>query len=341
MNKKIKNYVIILLILILVSLAIIFNKILAKILSLLILAAIEAYLFYPFVKIIEKRIPRKMAILLGFLIIAVILCSSVILLIPIFVSQIKNLVELLPSYIDELEIFVARIPFFNEIFKDISFNENIIQKGTEILSFLSPTNLVSLISSTFLVPVIVYYILNERERLKEISLFLLPGKLRTPAIYIFREINRQLKDYVLGEIIIILTVSFLMSVVLGIFGFRYWLLLGIFMGIFNVIPYVGPILGSVPILFAALLQDKIILALILILFVQQIDNLIIHPRIISDSVKIHPVTVLLCVVAGNTIGNIIGMVLAIPLYIILRILFREFCKYFSERKHNFPQFSKI
>ena len=318
-----------------------FRNVFLKIFSLLLLASIEAYLVFPFIKFFEKRMPRKFAIIVGFSILAVILSETVILLIPVFISQVKSFIEFLPQYITEVKVLFNRFPFAEGIFDNLKFNEGVSNKITDLLSFLTPDALMSFISSTFLVPVIVYYILNEREKIREICLFLLPGKMRTPSIYIFKDINRQLKDYVIGELIIILAVSFLMSAVLGFFGFKYWLLLGILMGVFNVIPYIGPVLGSLPILFTAFLQDKIILALILILTVQQIDNLIIHPRIISNSVKIHPVIVLLCVVAGNAFGNIWGMVLAVPLFIIFRILFKEFYKYFSERKRNFLQFNKI
>ncbi len=318
-----------------------FRNVFFKIFSLLLLAAVEAYLIFPFIKFFEKHMQRKVAIIIGFLVLAVILCGTVALLIPVFVSQVKNLIDFLPQYIAELKTLLDNVPFADNILKTVRLNENFSNKISDIMSFLSPDALMSFVSSTFLVPVIVYYILSEREKIKEISLFFLPGRMRTPAIYIFKDINRQLKDYVIGELLIILTVSFLMSSVLGFFGFNYWLLLGILMGVFNVIPYIGPVLGSVPIIFTAFLQNKIILAIVLILAVQQIDNLIIHPRIISDSVKIHPVIVLLCVVAGNAVGNILGMVLAIPVFIIFRILFKEFYKYFSERKRNFPQFSKI
>ena len=174
-------------------------------------------------------------------------------------------------------------------------------------------------------------------------LFLMPENIRTPAFYMFKNINRQLRDYIMGEFMIILLVSALMALALALFGFEYWLILGIIMGILNIIPYIGPVLGSVPILLIAAISgwDRFWLALILIVVVQQIDNLVIQPHIIANSVKIHPVIVLVCVIAGNSIGNLIGMVLAIPVYIILRIMFKEFYKYFTERKRKFPQLTRI
>ena len=115
------------------------------------------------------------------------------------------------------------------------------------------------------------------------------------------------------------------------------------MGIFNVIPYIGPVLGSSPIILTAITDnsDKALLAFILIIAVQQIDNLLIQPRVIGSNLSIHPAVVILCVVAGSAVSDLGGMVLAIPVYIVLRILFKEFYKIFSERKQKFPQINKI
>ncbi len=325
----------------LIGLVLIFKNAIFEIISILALSSVIAYLVYPFIKHIEKRIPNSFAILLGFFIIIAIIFSFITLLVPVFKEQIKNLVEFLPQYISKVTQELSQIPYVKSILPSFDSIKNNFFEFEKIMTFFSPQKIISIISSALLIPVVVFYILKERDNLKKFSLFLLPGKMKTPAIYIFRDINRQLRDYVFGEFVIILAVSFLMSFVLCIFGFEYWLILGIIMGVFNIIPYIGPIIGSVPILFTALYQDKIILALILIILVQQIDNLLIHPRIISDSVKIHPVAVLLCVVAGSSIGNMLGMVLAIPFFIIFRILFREFYKYFSERKRNFCQIGKI
>ncbi len=340
MIKK-QRVIIIVSLIALISLVLIFKNAIFEIISILAVSSVIAYLVYPFIKHIEKRIPNSFAIFLGFLIILAIIFSFITLLVPVFKEQIKNLVEFLPQYVSKVTNELSKIPYVKSILPSFDSVKNNFFEFEKIMSFFSPQKLISMVSSALLIPVVVFYILKERNDLKSFSLFLLPGKMKTPAIYIFRDINRQLRDYVFGEFVIILAVSFLMSFVLGVFGFDYWLILGIIMGIFNIIPYIGPIIGSIPILFTAVYQDKIILALILIILVQQIDNLLIHPRIISDSVKIHPVAVLLCVVAGSSIGNMLGMVLAIPFFIIFRILFREFYKYFSERKRNFCQIGKI
>ena len=318
-----------------------FKDAIFKIISLIISSAIISYLIYPFVKVIEKRVSKTVSIIIAFSIILSFFTAFVVLFVPVFKEQIINLLKFLPDYINKISELISKIPYAENFIPSFEFLKNSVFNFDKIIKIFSPQKFISIISSSLLIPVISFYFLKERENLKKLSLFLLPHKARTPAIYILRDINRQLRDYVMGEFMIIITISFLMALVLFLFGFDYWLILGIIMGVFNIIPYIGPIIGSLPIVFTAFYQNKVVLALILIILIQQVDNLLIHPRIISDSVKIHPVIVLLCVVAGSSIGNVLGMVLAIPLFIIFRILFKEFYKYFSERKRNFLEISKI
>ncbi len=316
-----------------------------EIAGLLLAASAEAYLFLPIVKPLEKRIPQTAAIILAFLLVLAVNVSAIVLVIPVFSQQIKTFAAVLPDYIESIRAFVYNyaggIPYISEIIEKIEVKTSVFGFLDAWLTRFSPSAAISFFATSLLLPVLMFYMLKDREKIRSRCLFFLPGKLRTPVMYLFRDINRQLRDYVSGQIIITVIVSALMACTLGVFGFDYWLILGIIMGIFNIIPYVGPLLGSVPIILVASTRNKIVLALILILAVQQIDNLIVHPFVISESVKMHPVTVLLCVVAGNSVGSFLGMVLAIPAFIILRILFKEFYKFFTERKRNFPKLVKI
>ena len=334
-----------------ISLAFIFAFILRdaffKVISLIISASVQAYLLLPLIKPLEKRTPKPFAIILGFVITLVINASVIILLIPLFAGQFKTFVELLPQYIDSARTFIndkaSNIPLINSIFDKFDLNTTLLQKITDGFSEFSPSVILSFAASSLLTPVLMFYILLGRDDLKTVSLFFIPQRIRTQTLLTFREINRQLRDYVTGQFIIVTIVSFIMALALAVFRFDYWLILGIIMGIFNIIPYIGPILGSIPIIFVAATQgfNRIWLALILIVAVQQIDNLFVHPYVISSSLQIHPAVVLLCVTAGSSIGSLPGMVLAIPIFIILRILVKEFYRFFTERKRKFPKLSKI
>lgn len=344
-KKKILYFSIAATVLILVF--IFFKKALLDVVGVVLVSAILSYIVLPFVKILEKRVNKTLATALGFLILLVSLTTFFIFLVPVFFEQIKEFSAFVPEYIETLKGFVSelylKVPFLKGVLSNIKINEGISQKTTDLINGFAPGVFITYISTYLLVPVVMFYMVRDREKIKKFSLFLLPSKMRSPLVFTFKDINRQLRDYVFGEFVVILIVSALMSVSLLMFKYDYWLILGLIMGIFNVIPYVGPIFGSIPIILTAALGgwNRILLALILIIVVQQIDNLIIQPRVISDSVKIHPVAVLLCVLAGSSIGSFFGMLLAIPVYIVLRILFQEFYRYFSERKQKNPEIIKL
>lgn len=324
-----------------------FKKALFDVIGIVLVSLILSYIILPFIKTLEKRVNKTLATALGFLILFVSITTFFIFLVPVFLQQIKDFALFIPDYIENLKVVVFRIyervPFLKGVLSNIKINESISQKASNLINGFSPGVFITYISTYLLVPVVMFYMVRDREKIKKFSLFLLPSKMRSPLVFTFKDINRQLRDYVFGEFIIILIVSGLMSVALLMFNYDYWLILGLIMGIFNVIPYVGPVFGSVPIILTAALGgwNRILLALVLIIVVQQIDNLIIQPRVISDSVKIHPVAVLLCVLAGSSIGSFFGMLLAIPVYIVLRILFKEFYRHFSERKQKIPEIIKL
>ncbi len=330
----------------------IFKNTVIEIVSILFSGIVQAYLFFPVVKPIEERINKKGAsIILAFLITTVINASALILFLPILTEQIKSFVMIIPNLFSDLKNFALTylkdVPFISENLNNESIFAGVKTYFGEFfdgfLKSFSPQKIFSFFSSLLLVPAIVYYLLRDREIFKRQLLFMVPGGVRTPLVYIFKDINSQLKEYIFGEFVVVLFVSVLMGGALLLFGFEYWLILGVIMGVFNIIPYVGPVLGSIPILFFAASQGlkQVGIALVIILAVQQIDNLIVQPRIISASVKIHPLTVLLCVIAGSSLGGFFGMLIAIPAYIVLRIVFKAIYGYFAERKCKKSLFAKI
>jgi predicted PurR-regulated permease PerM len=322
------------------AVGIMFKGTIKRIFTIIIFASVLAYLALPLIKALEKRTNKSAASIIGITILASVGATFIVFLVPVFIKQIQGFFAFLPEYVsvisERFRLYVDNVPILRNLFNEISIDKAVFERAADFLNAISPSSIVTVISNLFLIPVVMYYILKEREQLKKICLYILPVKIRKMSVYVFRDINRQLRDYVIGEFIVILIVSGMMAFTLALFGFKYWLILGLIMGIFNVIPYIGPFLGSVPVVLTAASGgwNRILIAVTIIILVQQIDNFIIQPRVISVSVKIHPAIVLLCVVAGNSIGNFVGMVLAIPVYIVFRILFKEFYKYFSERNRK-------
>ena len=335
---KYKRYIIIAAVLAAsVLLIVLLRNVITQIITPVLAAAVQAYLFIPLIKPLEKRVNRSFAIILAFLITTSVNVSVIMLLVPMLVSQLKEFITVFPQYVDSLTDFLSHYTRkFNELgLKNINFDleSMLFSNINEKIASFKPDSVMPYFSSLLLAPVVVFYFLRDREKIRDGCLFMLPKNMRSSVFFMFKNINYQLRDYVMGQFSVIILVSALMGITLAIAGFRYWIILGIIMGLLNVIPYIGPVLGSVPILLVGAIDGgkKFFLGLILIIAVQQVDNLIIQPNIIGNCAKIHPVTVLLCVIGGNALGGLVGMVLAIPLYIILRISIKEFYGYLSER----------
>ncbi len=152
---------------------------------------------------------------------------------------------------------------------------------------------------------------------------------------IFNDAKNLLSRYFIGVIIQISIVMLVITIGLTILGVNNALLIGLIAGIFNIIPYVGPLIGgAVGVSLAITSQLEIdptmdilsfgLLALIPFAVAQLLDNFVLQPLIFSQSVKAHPLEIFIVILAAGSLGGVLGMILAVPIYSFLRIVAREF-----------------
>lgn len=118
----------------------------------------------------------------------------------------------------------------------------------------------------------------------------------------------------------------LISIVLSVVGVKFAVVIGIFAGIGNLIPYVGPFVAYVSTALVCLLDSdwkKLVVAIILLLIVQTIDGNLIGPRLLSSSIHIHPLLVVVSLFFGSAIGGLLGMLLAVPVGALIKVLFNR------------------
>ncbi len=140
------------------------------------------------------------------------------------------------------------------------------------------------------------------------------------------DINNIFSKFIRGVLIDALCVALLSSIGLSLMGLQFAVLIGVFAGISNVIPYFGPIIGMVPAFIVGLFTDNIwagILAVVILFAVQQIDSNLIYPKVVGSSTGLKPLFVLLAVSVGGYYGGILGMVLAVPLASVLQLFARK------------------
>ena len=179
---------------------------------------------------------------------------------------------------------------------------------------------VSWLLGLLVVPIWLYYILDDTDFVLTGSMGLVPRDIRPDLEAVRIILDRVLSAYIRGQLVIALILGCLLSIALYFLGVDYALLLGFVAGSLGFIPYVGAILGAVPAILVTAFQSlglavKVVIALIVI---QQLDGTFISPRVQGKSVALRPALILVVLVIGQQVWGFLGLLLAVPLTAILR-----------------------
>ena len=139
-------------------------------------------------------------------------------------------------------------------------------------------------------------------------------------------VHSTFSNYLRGQFLDATIVGVLSAIALSIVGVDYAIVIGLIAGICNMIPYIGPIIGTVLAVIMALLSGDlklVIWVIIAMVIVQQLDNNILAPKIVGDSVGLHPIFTMLAILIGGNLGGLIGMLLAVPLAASAKIIIKE------------------
>ena len=256
-------------------------------------------------------------------------------------ATISNMISAIINYFNENNFSTAaikdtinklNIPFLNTLkpyLLDIVANiqdyiiGNLDNMTSSVLSFGSS------IASFFIGLVISIYLLKDTEYFialwKKIYNIIFRestlGKNISKSALIIHEVFSK---FIRGQFLEACFVAILSSITLAIIGINYSFIIGPIAGICNMIPYVGPIVGTILAVIVALLSGspiKVIYAIIAMIIVQQIDNNLLAPKIVGDSVGLHPVFTMLAILIGANIGGFLGMLLSVPLVASFKIFF--------------------
>jgi len=174
-------------------------------------------------------------------------------------------------------------------------------------------------------PLIIYYFLCDSENMINKSLVILPPESRNIIKNIIEDINKVLGKYIISQLILCGFITIASFLILMFLKIDFPLILALINGIFNIIPYFGPIFGVIPaILIGLLISPKTALYVIVCFSIlQQIEGDILSPKIIGDSISMHPLTVILLLLVGGNIGGVLGMILAVPLGVVIKVIFKD------------------
>ncbi len=175
--------------------------------------------------------------------------------------------------------------------------------------------------------VIAFYLLKDLEYFKnlyhECTDLLFNRRHNEKLTSLLTEINGVVANFIRGQLLVALILGVTSSIALYLVGLDYAVLVGMFAGLCNIIPYFGPVVGSAIAVIVALISGsplKALLAVMALVVVQQLDGNIITPKIVGDSVGLHPVFIMLSIVIGGSLFGLVGMLLAVPTAGIIKLL---------------------
>lgn len=300
----------------------------------ILIAGLLYFIFNPIVRLLEKKLPRTLSILLIYLVFVAFIGFVLSAVGPVFTKQVTDLFNNIPSYVKQIQIFIKQMSnsqwftwIMNQDFVSVAKIESSIG---EYLTSL-PENITGSLTSVFgvvtnialtavTVPFILFYMLKDGHRFPNLAVKILPDKYKNEGLKIFKDLYETLAAYIQGQLIVCLFVGTACFIGFWIAGVKYALILGLIIAVTNIIPYVGPFLGAAPAVIIAFLDSptKALIALIIVVAVQQTDGNLLSPLIIGRRLNTHPLTIILLLIGAGSFGGILGMILAVPAYALLK-----------------------
>ena len=314
-----------------------------KVLVIFIVAALIALILNPAVAFVQRRrMPRGAAVLAVYVAFFVVLAGLGLLLANPISNQVESFSKSVPHLIDQANESLAELQeTANENGIHVHFikqghtalqtlGEKVVKGSSSIVSFGGGllTEVVNVGFDLVLIFVLSVYMLLYAEQIGAVVRRLMPAGDGTPADDYPTLVQHAVARYVGGQLIF----SFVMGTttalalflfgVLGIYpdGEKYAVVFGIFYGLMELIPYVGPILGALPAVLVALFNDPISALWVTLLFIglQQIEGHIVAPQIFGHTLRINPLLVIFALLLGLQVHGIVGALIALPILAVLR-----------------------
>lgn len=317
--------------LLLVALVYFFYQVL-DVLALVFVAIIFATALEPAVNWMNRnRIPRALAVLVLYLVIFLVLSLVIILMVPPLIDQVTELAKSFPSYYERLLSAFSYVSGtgHDQVASSLqqslqSLGANLAQATSSILSTL--VSIFGGILQFIVLLTVAFYLVVEEDGIMRFIRSVTPSAYQPYLVQMMRRLKAKLGSWLRGQLLLMLIIGALVYIGLKLLGAEYALVLALWAGLTEIIPYVGPILGAIPAIFLALsdspLQALLVAALYLV--VQQLENNLIVPMVMKRTVGLNPVVSIVAIAVGAKLGGVIGAVLAIPLVVSLGVFLSDF-----------------
>ena len=330
-----------------------FIKTLLKVMSPFFIGFVLAWLFDPAVKKLQKKgMPRIAGSLLVYAIFLTILVIFMRVLVPTLYTQINELVGNLPSIFNDVKAEVNKIfESLNDMngidltsvkLKMFSTLENWFDNFTTSLPEITLNFITNFFSSLVTIGfglIIGLYMLFDFDSIAGHLVNILPDKFEEDAHRLIGNISREVRKCVNGTITVATMVFICDSIGFAIIGLQAPILFGLFCGLTDLIPYIGPYIGGICAVIIGFSQSTFIgvMTLIICVIVQIMENFVLQPIIMSKTMKLHPVTIIIGLLIFEHFFGIVGMILATPIIALIKVIYyfvAEKLELYNNKKRN-------
>ncbi|MHB1341769.1 MAG: AI-2E family transporter [Coriobacteriia bacterium] len=313
------------------------------------LAIVVVYLFRtPVAKLEARGLKRGLAVAVCYLVGIGVLTIAGLFIVPPLVDQIREFLEAFPGYYDrayalwremQQQYDAVALPVWvdDAILKIRDGISGQVMAWSSALAkqiFSVGGGALSLLFNSFLALVVGFWILKDLDAIKGEVVLLAGPRRREEASVISGKVSNVLGGYLRGQAIVSGVTAVIVTIGFTILGVPYALVLGLLAGVLNIIPWFGPLIAEVvSAIAAAFVSPWLALgAVLVIVAAQQITDIFITPRVMSEQVDLHPLLVIFSLLAGSTLAGFVGMLLAIPVAAIGKGLFVYYFEKWTDSK---------
>jgi predicted PurR-regulated permease PerM len=290
----------------------------------------------------EHKVPRAVGIILIYVGLFSVLGTVVYLMIPPIIEQVRQLSTDFPRYVDRLlsgvsllREYSVQFGLMDNIKNSIGgLNSNINSAASGFFTTIS--SFVGGVFSFFLVLVVTFYMVVEENAIKKLVWTIAPSRHQS---YIMQLVNRMQKKiglWLRGQLILSLVIFVLTYTALLILDVKYALVLALFAGLTEFVPYLGPLLGAVPAVFLAFTQSPTLGLMVAAIYyvIQLVENNILVPKVMQKAVGMNPIVSISALLIGFKLAGVMGAILSIPVATAISVFIKDLFEFKEQADQN-------
>jgi len=266
----------------------------------------------------RHRVPRILGVTFIYLFILLLLALVVTLIFPPLAEQIKQLAVSFPEFMERASLTVQEWWGEHKIEGNLQmlldrFSGKLTQAASSVFGTI--IGIFGGLISAIIILVISFYLSVQEKGVKRFLISLTPNEHKHYISDLIERIQTRIGGWLRGQLLLMIIIGILVYIGLSILGVKYALTLALVAGLLEIIPYIGPILATIPAVILAFLQSPFLALLVLLLFIviQQLENYVIFPQVMKRAVGLNSIIIIIVMLIGAKLAGVLGIILAVPL----------------------------